>query len=64
MVIYGTNAGANNREITFFWYHTLFKGPDGIVAKEKRVFQVMADGMLYQLEYQKENWWQDYQKEE
>lgn len=30
--------------------------PDGIVAKEKRVFQVMADGMLYQLEYPKENW--------
>lgn len=39
-----------------FWYHPLFKGPDGIVAKEKRVFQVMADGMLYQLEYPKENW--------
>lgn len=39
-----------------FWYHPLFKGPDGIVAKEKRVFQVMADGMFYQLEYPKENW--------
>ncbi|WP_195516368.1 hypothetical protein [Enterococcus dispar] len=51
MVIYGTNAGANNREITFY-----LVSPDGIVVKEKRVFQVMADGMLYQLEYPKENW--------
>ncbi|MCU7358359.1 hypothetical protein ACWOE3_00580 [Enterococcus dispar] len=51
MVIYGTNAGANNREITFY-----LVPPDGIVAKEKRVFQVMADGMFYQLEYPKENW--------
>lgn len=62
--VYGANAGANDGKITFYLVPPFVKGPDGIAAKEKRVFQVMADGSLYPLEYQKENWWQDYQHKE
>lgn len=58
--VYGTNPGANNGELTFFLVPPEVKGPDGTLSDDKRVFQQSADGQVYPLEYQKENWWEAY----
>lgn len=59
--LHGTNAGANNGEVTFFLVPPNVSGPDGTTSDERRVFQVFIDGETRLNEYQKENWWKEYQ---
>lgn len=59
--VHGTNAGANNGEITFFLVPPNVSGPDGTLSDNRRVFQVYANGEALLKEYQKEEWWKEYQ---
>lgn len=59
--LHGTNAGANNGEVTFFLVPPNVSGPDGTTSDERRVFQVFMGGETRLNEYQKENWWKEYQ---
>ena len=61
--VYGTNSDANDEELVFNLVPPNAKGPDGKVSSERRVFQVMEDGTLNLLTYQKDNWWGSYQAE-
>lgn len=61
--VYGTNSGANNGEIKFFLVPPKVKGPDETVSDDRRVFQVNADGEPHLMEYQKEEWWKEYQSQ-
>ncbi|KAF1299360.1 hypothetical protein BAU15_01560 [Enterococcus sp. JM4C] len=59
--VHGVNGGANNGELTFFLVPPKITGPDGTLSDDKRVFQVLGDGTPQLLEYQKDQWWKDYQ---
>lgn len=59
--VHGTNTGANNGEITFFLVPPNVSGPDGTTSDDRRVFQELMGGETRLNEYQKEDWWKEYQ---
>lgn len=61
--VHGTNPVTNYGELTFFLVPPNVSGPDGTLSKDRRVFQVLFDGKLRLLEYQKEDWWKEYQSQ-
>lgn len=61
--VHGTNPVTNYGELTFFLVPPNVSGPDGTLSKDRRVFQVLFDGKLCLLEYQKEDWWKEYQSQ-
>ncbi|MDT2795241.1 hypothetical protein P7H53_10880 [Enterococcus thailandicus] len=61
--VHGTNPVTNYGELAFFLVPPNVSGPDGTLSKDRRVFQVLFDGKLRLLEYQKEDWWKEYQSQ-
>lgn len=61
---YGTNPGANGGEVILYLVPPKVKGPDGTISDEKRVFQKLANGELSLKQYQTENWWKKFEKDE
>ena len=61
VTVHGVNGGANGASLIFYLVPPNVEGPTGVVNSERTVFQEVESGYR-QLEYQRENWWENYEQ--